>query len=311
MRKLITLGFMISTIFVFANKADSVGTKVRNGKVYIMHKVEPQQGLYSISKRYGVPLKTLISENPGSDKVIRVDQIIWIPTEDIPVLEEKVVKDYFDNSAGKVKDKPKTKGNSTEVSTFAKYHTVKKGETLYSIAKKYDTSEEMIKTLNNLNGEVLSLDQRLLVQDGKASSTKVKKVDEDFANTKAKVDETKYKDKGFDTKIETSGTTSPSGYTIKIEKLIDYNIEKIEETGTGTVGGEKVPVDKNFALHFNAPIGTVLMVTNPDNKKTVFVKIIGNFNKQETSSEIIRLSQSSAEQIDFSSKGNVLLSYAR
>ncbi|MEY2924404.1 MAG: hypothetical protein RLZZ337_952, partial [Bacteroidota bacterium] len=136
-------------------------------------------------------------------------------------------------------------------------------------------------------------------------------VDDDYANTKAKIDASKYKEKGFDTQVETSGTSSPSGYSIKVEKLIEYNIEKIEETGTGTVGGEKVPNDKNFALHFNAPIGTVLMVTNPDNKKTVFVKIIGNFNKAEMSSEIIRLSPSSAEQIDFTSKGNVLLSYAR
>jgi LysM repeat protein len=311
MRKVIALGLLVFSLVANAHKTDSVGTKVRNGKVYIMHKVEPQQGLYSISKKYNVPLKTLIAENPGSDQVIKVDQIIWIPTEVDPVMEEKVVKDYFDNSDGKVKDIPKVKNESKELTTFAKYHTVQKGETLYSIAKKYETTEEMIKTLNNLNSEVLSLDQRLLVQDGKAESTKVTKVDDDYANTKAKIDASKYKEKGFDTQVETSGTSSPSGYSIKVEKLIEYNIEKIEETGTGTVGGEKVPNDKNFALHFNAPIGTVLMVTNPDNKKTVFVKIIGNFNKAEMSSEIIRLSPSSAEQIDFTSKGNVLLSYAR
>ncbi len=313
MRQLIALGLLLGTFSVFAHKTDSVGTKVRNGKVYIMHKVEAQQGLYSISKKYNVPLQVLITENPGSDKVIRTDQIIWVPTEIAPIMEEKVVVDYFDHS-DPIKNKPVIKGksDSKEVSTFAKYHVVQKGETLYSIAKKYNTSEEMIKTLNDLDGSVLSLDQRLLVQDGKAKSTKVaNNVDEDYSNTKAQVDGEKYKDKGFETEVETSGSTSPSGYSIKVEKLVEYNIEKVEEVGTATIGGEKVPTDKNFALHFNAPIGTVLMVTNPDNKKTVFVKIVGNFPKSESSSEIIRLSQSSAEQIEFNSKGNILLSYAR
>jgi len=311
MRQLIALSLLLSTFFVFAHKTDSVGTKVRNGKVYIMHKVEAQQGLYSISKKYNVSLQQLISENPGSDKVIKTDQIIWVPTNLSPKLEEKVVKDYFDQDPVKNKPATKVKSDSKEVGTFAKYHTVQKGETLYSIAKKYGTSEEMIKTLNNLDGSILSLDQRLLVHDGKAKSTKVTSVDEDYSNTKAKVDAEKYTDKGLDTEVETSGTTSPSGYSIKVEKLVEYNIEKVEETGTATIGAEKVPTDKNFALHFNAPIGTVLMVTNPENKKTVFVKIVGNFSKNESSSEIIRLSESSAEQIDFRSKGNILLSYAR
>ena len=54
-------------------------------------------------------------------------------------------------------------------------------------------------------------------------------------------------------------------------------IEKVEETGKTLVGGGKIPSDKNFALHFNAPIGTVIMVTNPENKSTVFVKVTGNF----------------------------------
>ena len=57
-------------------------------------------------------------------------------------------------------------------------------------------------------------------------------------------------------------------------------------------------------------IGQVIMVTNPKNKKTVFVKIIGNFLKLESSSEIIKLSLISASSIGIEDKDKVTLSYA-
>ncbi|NNJ56680.1 MAG: LysM peptidoglycan-binding domain-containing protein [Bacteroidia bacterium] len=316
MRQIIAFGVLFCSFFAFAHKADSVGTKVKNGKVYILHKVEQGQGMYSISKRYGVPLKTLIDENPGSDKVIKTDHIIWVPTEAKPVLEEKVVTDYFENNDIVIKDRPevvkeKTTTTTTEVSTFAKYHIVSPGETLYSISQKYKTSVEMIQTLNGLETTALSEGQKLLVQDGKATTKTVSVVDEDYEAVKEKLEEKKYEELGFDTVVETETKQSSSGYSIKVEKLVEYNIEKVEETGVGVIGGDGVPSDKNFAAHFNAPIGTVIMVTNPSNEKTVFIKVISNFVKSEESSTIIRLSEQSANQIGFSTNSKVLLSYAR
>ena len=52
-------------------------------------------------------------------------------------------------------------------------------------------------------------------------------------------------------------------------------------------------------------------MTNPENKNTVFVKVTGNFEMKEGSSEIIKLSESSAKQIEITDKSRVLLSYAR
>ena len=307
MRQIIAFGVLFCSFFAFAHKADSVGTKVKNGKVYILHKVEQGQGMYSISKRYGVPLKTLIDENPGSDKVIKTDHIIWVPTEAVPVLEEKVVKDFFENNDLEIKDRPDvvkdnpTTTTTTEVSTFAKYHIVSPGETLYSISQKYKTSVEMIQTLNGLESTSLSEGQKLLVQDGKATTKTVSVVDDDYNAVKEKLEEKHYEELGFDTVVETETKKSSTGYSIK----------KVEEVGVGVIGGDGVPTDKNFAAHFNAPIGTVIMVTNPANDKTVFVKVIGNFVKTEESATIIRLSPQSATQIGFTANSKVLLSYAR
>ena len=255
--------------FSFAHKHDSIGTRVKNGKVYIIHKVEKGDGLYSLSKRYNVPLTDLIKENPGSAEVIKLGQLIAVPTSKKAVLEQKVVKDYFNEP--RITDKPKVNPNPTkqDVSTFAKYHTVKAGETIYSIARLYNTKQSLIMSLNNLENTTLSLGQKLLVHDGKAV-TKTVDVEKDLENVKEKLDEDKYKEKGFDTDVTTETQASTSGYTRKVEKLIDYNIEKVEENGTGVVGDAKLPSDKNFALHHDAPVGTVIMVTNQENQKSIF-----------------------------------------
>lgn len=298
-----------------AHKTDSVGTKVKNGKIYILHKVETGDGLYNISKRYNVSLKNIISENPGSEKVIKLGQTILIPSTMKLDTEERVVKDLFVSSSLPNTDNDKPEHvNTVEVSTFAKYHKVALGETLYAISKKYATSVEMIKTLNSLETNELTEGQRLLVQDGSAKTETVDKsleVETDYTKMKAEMVVQKYEDLGYDTPIETQESETIDGYTVRVEKLIEYNIEKVEEEGTAAVGVASVPSDKNFAVHFSAPIGTVIMVTNPENKNTVFVKVTGNFEMKEGDSEIIKLSESSAKQIDLADNSRILLSYAR
>jgi LysM repeat protein len=307
MKNLITTIVLLTSIYSYGHKADSIGTRVKNGITYIIHKVEKGDGLYSLSRKYNVNIKSLIDENPGSSEVIKIDQLIWIPTDVEPVLEEKVVRNFFNGNHTSVEsiDEPMLDAGN-QVSTFARYHKVIDGETLYSISSKYNTSVEMIKNLNNMSLDNISVGQRILVQDGKAKTVYMEdKQNDSVSSTKIRP----YKDLGFDTKVETK-TLKNNDYSIKIEKLKEYDIEKVEESGIALVGDSKLPENKNFALHFNAPIGQVIMVTNPKNKKTVFVKIIGNFLKLESSSEIIKLSLISASSIGIEDKDKVTLSYA-
>ena len=44
------------------------------------------------------------------------------------------------------------------------YYTVKKGDTLYSIARKYNTTVNDIKKINNLTNNNLSIGQRLVIK---------------------------------------------------------------------------------------------------------------------------------------------------
>lgn len=53
------------------------------------------------------------------------------------------------------------------VSSEKRYHTVKRGETLYGISKKYGISEEELRKLNDLSaGQPLRIGQKLLVPPG-------------------------------------------------------------------------------------------------------------------------------------------------
>ena len=111
-----------------------------------------------------------------------------------------------------------------QVSTFARYHKVIDGETLYSISSKYNTSVEMIKNLNNMSLDNISVGQRILVQDGKAKTVYMEdKQNDSVSSTKIRP----YKDLGFDTKVETK-TLKNNDYSIKIEKLKEYDIEKVD-----------------------------------------------------------------------------------
>lgn len=56
----------------------------------------------------------------------------------------------------------KTVASSKE--SAIRFHIVRKGDTLYSISKKYGLTVEQLKTWNNLNNNLLSIDQKLMIQ---------------------------------------------------------------------------------------------------------------------------------------------------
>ena len=45
------------------------------------------------------------------------------------------------------------------------YHTVEKGETFYSISKKFNKSIEELKSINNLKGNTLSIGQKIIISE--------------------------------------------------------------------------------------------------------------------------------------------------
>ncbi len=93
-----------------------------NGKVYYIHTVQKGQTLYSICRVYGVTQEDVIRENPEIDPVsLKEGLAIRIP-----------------------ESKPKEAAVYPENRDDFHAHTVKRGQTVYSLARKYKVTEEVI-----------------------------------------------------------------------------------------------------------------------------------------------------------------------
>lgn len=98
---------------------------------YTVYMVKSGDSLYSIARKYGLTVDELVSYNNLSSTNLKLNQQLLIPKKDT-IVEEDV-------------------------------YTVKSGDTLYSIAQKYNTTIDDIMKLNNLTTSVLSLGQKLKI----------------------------------------------------------------------------------------------------------------------------------------------------
>lgn len=95
----------------------------------MMYTVQPGDSLYLISQRFGVSVEQIRQANQLSGNIIYIGQRLYIPAE----IQRPIV------------------------------YTVKRGDTLYLIARTYNTTIESIQRLNNLTGTELRVGQTLTI----------------------------------------------------------------------------------------------------------------------------------------------------
>ena len=113
---------------------------------YIVYTVQSGDSLYSIARKYGLTVDDIIDYNNLSSTALSINQQILIPKE--------------------------TETPPGEANTY----TVKSGDTLYSIARQFNTTINELMTLNNLTTSVLSIGQTLRVPNGETISDYVEYV---------------------------------------------------------------------------------------------------------------------------------------
>lgn len=106
---------------------------------YINYKVVSGDTLYSIAKKYGISVDTIVSDNALKNNILSVGQNLKIRSNS-GLVEECFGEDYSTNK-----------------------YTVVKGDTLYSIARKFNTTVDSIKSKNNLVNNTLSIGQILSI----------------------------------------------------------------------------------------------------------------------------------------------------
>lgn len=157
MRK--TIGIVLTALFLFLNTQvsqagvqDSIGVEKKDGKRFVLHRLEAKETLYALSRKYGVGVDDIKKANTDVNiNELKVGQVLRVPSP------EKTTN----ASIGK--------GSSST-------HIVITGETLYSIAKKYNVSVDDMKKLNPTAANGLSIGDELLIP-GKPVEAVIKRND--------------------------------------------------------------------------------------------------------------------------------------
>lgn len=108
-----------------------------------IHTVQKGETLYRIAKTYNMDVNTLKTVNGLSSNQISVGQTLVV---------------------GGSNSVPTTTAKGISAPMGRKIHVVKNGETLYRIAKMYNTSINRIKDKNSLSGNTISVGQTLVVE---------------------------------------------------------------------------------------------------------------------------------------------------
>lgn len=120
---------------------------------YFLHTVTKGQGLYSISRMYGVTETDIIRLNPGSEIVIKAGEQLRIPQSK----KEHITTTEYVATA--------QKGSTGEL-----FHTIKAGETLYRLTVIYGLSAKEICNANpGLSAENFKVGQVIVIPEKKDS----------------------------------------------------------------------------------------------------------------------------------------------
>lgn len=112
---------------------------------YISYTVKAGDNLYNIAKKYNTTVDKIKRDNNLQSNNLTIGKILLIEdTSDQSTIEECLGEEYEAPSS-----------NIT--------YTVQKGDNLYSIANKYNTTVNEIKSLNNLTSNNLSIGQQLRI----------------------------------------------------------------------------------------------------------------------------------------------------
>ena len=283
-------------------------------KVKITHKVKSGESLSTIAKKYKVSVAELKSWNSLSSDKLSIGKALKVITKKAvpvkqngtqtqaePLVADAAMKEEVKKEEPKVADRKTENPNETKEVVFVSTksptattnatgdgisHTVKPGESLFSLAKMYGSSIEELVQWNGLTSNNIKVGQTLQV--GRAATT-----------TAASTNTTASEDVAEEVKSEPTVTVPAAE-------------PKQESTAPNTSGGftntkesglaEVIPGTeankKYLVLHRNAPIGSVIRIKNEENDLTIFARVVGVLPETGDNSKVlIKLSQAAFEQL--------------
>ena len=109
----------------------SIGQNGIEESEYIVYQVEPGDSLYSIARKYNTKVDAIKAYNNLTNDTLTIGQVLQIPT--------------------------------TNIDTTYQSYTIERGDTLYSIARRFNTTVNAILALNNIDSSNLQIGQTIKI----------------------------------------------------------------------------------------------------------------------------------------------------
>ncbi|MET4076241.1 LysM peptidoglycan-binding domain-containing protein [Hymenobacter sp. UYCo722] len=273
---------------------DSIGQEMRGGQRFVKHRVGPGETLTALTRRYGVTLAQLNAANPQIKNGLGIGQIVYVPR---PAA----------GKAGAAAAPAKSPTASAAPGPVPARYTVRKGETLFGIATRYQLSPEELIKLNKLPaaGTVRAGQQLLLAATEDAAATAKAAAPVRPAETEAvpasKTPTSPAPDKPA--QVATVTPALPADHEEKKDEREEKPTRAGELLGRVVEAGLGAPIEnsvteKYLALHKTAPVGTIMQVKNAMNGLYVYVRVIGRLpNTGENNNILVRLSPRAVQKL--------------
>jgi LysM repeat protein len=229
---------------------DTLYTEVINNIVYILHKVEPGQTLYSLVNKYDCTVAEVSNINPSlkTEVGIKVGQTLKFPMikngKHVSAAAYWAIrKKAWTNNAANTAVKAKTAAKENTSKT--RFHPIKAGETLFSISRLYDLDISYLVEANNISDNKIKVGEKLLVD-----KSEIEKIIKDLEKT-----------------------TEP------VLTLTQVGI-KVSEAGIAEVINTSNRTTKYLALHRTAKVGSNIKVTNEATGISITAKVVANLSKK-------------------------------
>ncbi len=316
---------MIATIFLsalsFLNISapkDSLRLETINGQKFIIHQIDEKETLYAISRRYGVPITSILEHNPTADGGLSVGNQLKVPYTpkvrtqtsegllhrvapketlfsisklyNVSIDEIKAWNNMKENALSVGQDVLIKKRNTLEApknletKSIQATHTVAQKETLFSIARQYNITVQQLKEWNGIQENDLKIGQLLVIVPpmNANKTTEIKTEQKQAIQLQPVVKEQPKEVKENTIKISEKVTGTDEVKEGGLAELIE-----------GTEGNRKY-----LALHRSAKVGSILKIRNEMNNREVFVRVVGPLPDTGVNDKIvIKISKSAYDRL--------------
>lgn len=264
-----------------------------------VHVVKQGETLYSIARTHAISIHELVKVNPGltTSTQVKLGQRLNLPGAT-------------------------TAASHTAARVPARIHTVAKGETVYSVAKKYGITTTDIKQWNNLADLNLRIGQKLVVSKADKQAiyqpinvastpdTPYREEDPRPRNgnlAEAKISEQPVIEKPKEIPVAVTapvttglrtGSSNPAEY-LSIFGQYSVNGYRIKKNrGAANYLADNTSGNQFLAFYNDAETGSIIRVTNMMNRKTIYVKVMGKVPPVDAGKEImLKLGNKAAQEL--------------